>query len=66
MSGARVYLSTDIEGTAGIVDWTQVLGPGPEFPVAEDPSLWIVLELQAAPAAAAKTRRATGVGKKNV
>ena len=28
MSAAKVYLSTDIEGTAGIVDWSQVIGPG--------------------------------------
>jgi D-amino peptidase len=27
----KVFLSTDIEGTAGIVDWTQVLGPGAEY-----------------------------------
>lgn len=33
MSAARIYLSTDIEGTAGIVDWTQVLGPSPEYEV---------------------------------
>jgi D-amino peptidase len=33
VSAARVYLSTDIEGTAGIVDWTQVLGPGAEYEV---------------------------------
>ena len=31
MSAAKVYLSTDIEGTAGIVDWGQVLGPSPEY-----------------------------------
>ncbi|HXD69143.1 MAG TPA: M55 family metallopeptidase [Gaiellales bacterium] len=33
MSAARVYLSTDIEGTAGIVDWGQVLGPSSEYEV---------------------------------
>jgi D-amino peptidase len=33
MSAAKVYLSTDIEGTAGIVDWSQVLGPSPEYEV---------------------------------
>ena len=27
----RIFVSTDIEGTAGIVDWQQVLGPGPEY-----------------------------------
>lgn len=27
----NVYISTDIEGTAGIVDWQQVRGPGPEY-----------------------------------
>jgi D-amino peptidase len=27
----RVFLSTDIEGTAGIVDWDQVIGPGSEY-----------------------------------
>jgi len=27
----KVFLSTDIEGTAGIVDWQQVLGPGAEY-----------------------------------
>jgi D-amino peptidase len=27
----RVFVSTDIEGTAGIVDWQQVLGPGGEY-----------------------------------
>ena len=27
----KVFLSTDIEGTAGIVDWQQVLGPHPEY-----------------------------------
>jgi D-amino peptidase len=27
----KVYLSTDIEGTAGIVDWQQVRGPGTEY-----------------------------------
>ena len=33
MSAAKVYLSTDIEGTAGIVDWSQVIGPGAEYEV---------------------------------
>ena len=33
MSAGKVYLSTDIEGTAGIVDWSQVLGPSPEYEV---------------------------------
>jgi D-amino peptidase len=33
VSAGKVYLSTDIEGTAGIVDWTQVLGPGAEYEV---------------------------------
>jgi len=33
MSAAKVYLSTDIEGTAGIVDWGQVLGPSAEYEV---------------------------------
>ena len=27
----RVFISTDIEGTAGIVDWGQVLGPSGEY-----------------------------------
>ena len=27
----KVFLSTDIEGTAGIADWSQVLGPGGEY-----------------------------------
>jgi D-amino peptidase len=27
----KVFLSTDIEGTAGIVDWNQVRGPGAEY-----------------------------------
>jgi len=29
----RVFLSSDIEGTAGIVDWEQVRGPGPEYEI---------------------------------
>src|SRR4029077_3292694 len=29
--GMKVFLSSDIEGTAGIVDWQQVLGPGTEY-----------------------------------
>ena len=33
MSAAKVYLSTDIEGTAGIVDWGQVIGPSAEYEV---------------------------------
>ncbi|MGH3138542.1 MAG: M55 family metallopeptidase [Gaiellales bacterium] len=33
MSAAKIYLSTDIEGTAGIVDWGQVLGPSAEYEV---------------------------------
>jgi D-amino peptidase len=27
----KIYISSDIEGTAGIVDWQQVRGPGPEY-----------------------------------
>lgn len=27
----KVFVSTDIEGTAGIVDWSQVIGPGPKY-----------------------------------
>lgn len=27
----KIYISTDIEGTSGIVDWNQVLGEGPEY-----------------------------------
>lgn len=27
----RVFLSTDMEGTAGVVDWSQCRGPGPEY-----------------------------------
>ncbi len=27
----KVYLSSDMEGTAGVVDWSQCLGPGPEY-----------------------------------
>ena len=27
----RIFISTDIEGTAGIVDWGQVLGPSGEY-----------------------------------
>jgi D-amino peptidase len=27
----KVFLSSDIEGTAGIVDWQQVIGPGTEY-----------------------------------
>jgi D-amino peptidase len=29
----RVFISTDIEGTAGIVDWEQVRGPGAEYEI---------------------------------
>jgi D-amino peptidase len=29
----KIYLSSDIEGTAGIVDWQQVIGPGPEYEI---------------------------------
>lgn len=29
----KVFISTDIEGTAGIVDWEQVRGPGPEYEI---------------------------------
>jgi D-amino peptidase len=27
----KLFISSDIEGTAGIVDWQQVRGPGPEY-----------------------------------
>jgi len=27
----KVYLSSDMEGTAGVVDWTQCIGPNPEY-----------------------------------
>lgn len=27
----KIFLSSDIEGTAGVVDWAQCLGPGPEY-----------------------------------
>jgi len=27
----KVFLSSDMEGTAGVVDWAQCLGPGPEY-----------------------------------
>jgi D-amino peptidase len=27
----KIFLSSDIEGTAGIVDWQQVIGPGAEY-----------------------------------
>ena len=27
----KIFLSTDIEGAAGIVDWSQVVGPGPKY-----------------------------------
>jgi D-amino peptidase len=29
----RVFISSDIEGTAGIVDWEQARGPGPEYDI---------------------------------
>jgi D-amino peptidase len=29
----NVFISADIEGTAGIVDWQQVRGPGPEYEI---------------------------------
>ncbi len=29
----KVFISSDIEGTAGIVDWEQVRGPGPEYEI---------------------------------
>lgn len=29
----RVYISSDMEGTAGIVDWDQCRGPGPEYEI---------------------------------
>jgi D-amino peptidase len=30
-SGVKIYLSSDMEGTAGVVDWTQCIGPGAEY-----------------------------------
>ncbi len=27
----KVYLSSDMEGTAGVVDWTQCIGPSAEY-----------------------------------
>ena len=27
----KVYLSSDMEGTAGVVDWSQCIGPSPEY-----------------------------------
>ena len=27
----RIYLSSDMEGTAGVVDWAQCIGPGAEY-----------------------------------
>ncbi len=27
----KVFLSSDMEGTAGVVDWSQCIGPGPEY-----------------------------------
>ncbi len=29
----KVYISSDMEGTAGIVDWEQCIGPGPEYEI---------------------------------
>jgi D-amino peptidase len=29
----KVFISSDIEGTAGIVDWQQVRGPGAEYEI---------------------------------
>lgn len=29
----KVYISSDIEGCAGIVDWEQVRGPGREYEI---------------------------------
>lgn len=29
----KVYLCSDMEGTAGIVDWEQCVGPGPEYEI---------------------------------
>jgi D-amino peptidase len=33
VTAMRVFISSDIEGTAGIVDWEQVRGPGPEYEI---------------------------------
>lgn len=33
VSTMNVFISTDIEGTAGIVDWQQVRGPGAEYEI---------------------------------
>jgi D-amino peptidase len=30
-AAVKVFLSTDMEGTAGVVDWSQCRGPGPEY-----------------------------------
>ena len=27
----KIFISCDMEGTAGIVDWQQVIGPGPAY-----------------------------------
>lgn len=27
----KIFLSSDMEGTAGVVDWAQCIGPGPEY-----------------------------------
>ncbi|WP_375425763.1 M55 family metallopeptidase [uncultured Friedmanniella sp.] len=27
----KIFLSSDMEGTAGVVDWSQCIGPGPEY-----------------------------------
>lgn len=32
----KVYLSSDMEGTAGVVDWAQCRGPGVEYEIARD------------------------------
>ncbi|MBW4079256.1 MAG: M55 family metallopeptidase, partial [Acidobacteria bacterium] len=28
----KIYISSDMEGTAGVVDWTQVLPTGAQYP----------------------------------
>lgn len=32
-AAVKVFLSSDIEGTAGIVDWEQARGPGAEYEI---------------------------------
>jgi D-amino peptidase len=32
----KLFISSDIEGTAGIVDWQQVRGPGPEYEIGRE------------------------------